>query len=60
MQFLFLPIAVPSTVETHTLKLLRSIGSEPGITTQCSTVEFVPSITVRFLGSSIPTLTPVQ
>ena len=59
LQLLSLPIAVPSIVETHTLKLLRSMGSEPGIITQRSTVTFGPSVTVRFLSSSISTVTSV-
>ena len=61
LKMLSLPLAVPSTVETHTEKSLRSIGavmSGAVITTQYC--ESTPSITVRFLGSSIPTLTPVQ
>ena len=60
---LLLPTAVPSTVETHTEKPLRSMGAAlPGsaITTQYSTVEFMPSMTARFLGTSIQILTPVQ
>ena len=55
-----LPMAVPSTVETHTEKSLRSMGSVMSgavITTQYSTVD--PSITVRFIGGSIPIVTPV-
>ena len=58
-----LPVAVPSIVETHTEKSLRSMGSVMSgavITTQYSTVEFGPSVTVRFIGGSIPIVTPVQ
>ena len=57
-----LPVAVPSIVETHTEKSLRSMGpvmSGVVITTQYSTLEFGPSVTVRFIGGSIPILTPV-
>ena len=56
-----LPVAVPSTVETHTEKSLRSmelVMSGTVITTQYCTVD--PSVTVRFIGGSIPIVTPVQ
>ena len=62
LQVLFLPVAVPSIVETHTEKSLRSMGSVMSgavITTQYSTVEFMPSVTVGFIGGLIPILTPV-
>ena len=62
-QLLLLPLAVPSTVETHTEKPLRWMGAAmlgSAITTQYSTVEFMPSMTARFLGGSIQILTPVQ
>ena len=63
LQVLFLPIAVPSIVETHTEKSLRSmeaVMSGAVITTQYSTVEFMPSVTVLFIGGSIPIVSPVK
>lgn len=63
MQGLFLPIAVPSTVETHTKKSLRSMGSVMSgtvIATQYSTVELTSSVTIRLVGGKIPSVTPVQ
>ena len=63
LQFLSLPIAVPSIVDTRMLKSLRSMGSVmlgAVITTQYFTLEFGPSITVRFIGGSISIVTPAQ
>ena len=62
MQSVFLPMAVPSTVETHTEKSLGCMvvfmsGTE--ITTQYSTVGSVPSVMLRFVSRSIPTVTPI-
>ena len=60
---LFLPVAVPSTVETHTEKPPRSMGVPRScrvITTQYSIDEFTPSVLLGFLGGSIPIVTPVQ